>query len=155
VFAKATTALVDIETEDTGVAIIKFASGAMGVVEATTACRPKDLEGSLSILAEKGTIEIGGFAVNEMKIWNFVEPIAADNDVLEKFRQFPPNVYGFGHLAYLRQVVDSINNKTPALVDGLEGRKSLELITAIYESIETGKEVFLRFKPDKCQLGKK
>ena len=90
-----------------------------------------------------------------MKIWNFVEPSAEDATVLEKYRHSPPNVYGFGHLAYLRQVVDAITNRTPALVDGLEGRKSLELITAIYESIETGKEVFLRFRPEKCQLGRK
>jgi predicted dehydrogenase len=145
---------VDIETEDTGVAVIKFSNGALGIVEATTACRPKDLEGSLSILGEKGTVEIGGFAVNEMKIWNFVEPQMGDHEVLEKYRQNPPNVYGFGHLAYLQHVVDAITNKTPALVDGLEGRKSLELITAIYESIETGKEVFLRFRPEKCQLGR-
>jgi UDP-N-acetyl-2-amino-2-deoxyglucuronate dehydrogenase len=155
VFAKSVTALVDIETEDTGVAVIKFANGALGIVEATTACRPKDLEGSLSILGEKGTVEIGGFAVNEMKIWNFVGPVVDDANVVEEYRQNPPNVYGFGHLAYLRKVVDSIINKAPALVDGLEGRKSLELITAIYESIETGKEVFLRFKPEKCQLGKR
>lgn len=154
VFAKSTTALVDIETEDTGVAIIKFSSGALGIVEATTACRPKDLEGSLSMLGEMGTVEIGGFAVNEMKIWNFREPRGDDSEVLEKYCQNPPNVYGFGHLAYLQHVVDAITNKTPALVDGLEGRKSLELITAIYESIETGKEVFLRFRPEKCQLGR-
>lgn len=155
VFARSTTALVDIETEDTGVAIIKFSCGAIGIVEATTACRPKDLEGSLSILGEKGTVEVGGFAVNEMKIWNFVEPREGDIEALDTYRQNPPNVYGFGHLGYLTQVVDAVTNKTPALVDGLEGRKSLELITAIYESIETGKEVFLRFKPEKCQLGKR
>jgi UDP-N-acetyl-2-amino-2-deoxyglucuronate dehydrogenase len=155
VFAKSRTALVDIETEDTGVAVIKFTSGALGIVEATTAARPKDLEGSLSILGEKGTVEIGGFAVNEMKTWNFRDPEPGDAEVLGEFNQHPPNVYGFGHLAYLESVVDSITNKTHALVDGLEGRKSLELITAIYESIETGEEVFLRFKPKKCQLGRK
>jgi UDP-N-acetyl-2-amino-2-deoxyglucuronate dehydrogenase len=155
VFAKSRTALVDIETEDTGVAVIKFTSGALGIVEATTATRPKDLEGSLSILGEKGTVEIGGFAVNEMKTWNFRDPEPGDAEVLGEFNQHPPNVYGFGHLAYLESVIDSITNKTHALVDGLEGRKSLELITAIYESIETGEEVFLRFKPKKCQLGRK
>lgn len=155
VFAKSRTALVDIETEDTGVAVIKFASGALGIVEATTATRPKDLEGSLSILGEKGTVEIGGFAVNEMKFWNFTEPQPDDDEVLERYSQNPPNVYGFGHVAYLESVIDSITNKTHALIDGLEGRKSLELITAIYESIETGAEVFLRFRPKKCQLGRK
>jgi len=155
VFAKSTTALVDIEAEDTGIAVIKFASGALGVVEATTATRPKDLEGSLSILGETGTVEIGGFAVNEMKTWNFTRPEPGDEEVIGTYRQNPPNVYGFGHLAYLGHVIESINKKTPALVDGLTGRKSLELITAIYESIETGREVALRFKPQKCRLGRK
>ncbi len=155
VFAKSTTALVNIETEDTGVAVIQFRNGALGIVEATTATRPKDLEGSVSILGEKGTVEIGGFAVNEMKTWNFLEPEEGDETVTELYRQNPPNVYGFGHVAYLEHVVRSIESRKPALVDGLEGRKSLELITAIYESIETGKEVFLRFKPKMCQLGRK
>lgn len=154
VYAKSATALVNIETEDTGVAIIKFRSGALGVIEATTASRPKDLEGSLSILGEKGTVEIGGFAVNEMKVWNFTEGLEEDNGVLETYCQNPPNVYGFGHLAYLQHVTDAILGNRPALVDGLEGRKSLELITAIYESIESGKEVFLRFRPRMCQLGR-
>ncbi|MGE5477359.1 MAG: Gfo/Idh/MocA family protein [Bacteroidales bacterium] len=153
VFAYSRTALVDIETEDTGIAVIRFRSGALGVVEATTASRPKDLEGSLSILGEKGTVEIGGFAVNEMKTWNFIEPMPGDEAVFSEYRDNPPNVYGFGHVAYLDQVVDSIVNGSPSLVDGLEGRKSLELITAIYESIETGQQVHLRFSPKQCRLG--
>jgi UDP-N-acetyl-2-amino-2-deoxyglucuronate dehydrogenase len=153
VFAKATTALVDIETEDTGVAIIRFKNGALGIVEATTAVRPKDLEGSISIMGENGSVEIGGFAANEMKVWNFTDAVPEDAAILEKYRQNPPDVYGFGHAAYLEHVVDSLINGRPALVDGLEGRKSLELIMAIYESIETDKEVFLRFKPQRCRLG--
>jgi predicted dehydrogenase len=153
VFAKSTTALVKIETEDTAVATVKFSSGALGVIEATTAARPKDLEGSLSILGENGTVEIAGFAVNEMKTWNFRDKRPEDADVLAHYSVNPPNVYGFGHQEYLQDVVDSIESGTSALVDGLEGRKSLELITALYESIETGREVFLRFKPEKCRLG--
>jgi len=153
VFAKAATRLVDIETEDTGVAVLKFRNGALGIIEATTATRPKDLEGSISILGENGTVEIAGFAVNEMKVWNFVDQRPEDKDVLAKYRQNPPDVYGFGHVEYLKQVVDCIKYGKKALVDGLEGRKSLELITAIYESIETGQEVFLRFHPRKCRLG--
>jgi UDP-N-acetyl-2-amino-2-deoxyglucuronate dehydrogenase len=153
VFAKSRTALVDIEVEDTGAAIITFAGGAIGIVEATNATRPVDLEGSLSILGEKGTVEIGGFAVNEMKVWNFATPAPGDGDVLERYRTNPPDVYGFGHGAYLRNVVDSLANGSPSLVDGLEGRKSLELINAIYESIETGREIALRFCPRQCKLG--
>ncbi|MBV1689812.1 hypothetical protein KRR38_19530 [Novosphingobium sp. G106] len=154
VFAKATTALVDIEAEDTAVVVLKFASGALGVIEATTAVRPKDLEGSISVLGEKGTVEIGGFAVNQMKHWNFVEPEEGDAEVLERYSVNPPNVYGYGHQAYYDHVIDSIANDRKQLVDGLEGRRSLELINAIYESVETGREVALRFQPQHCRLGR-
>ncbi len=153
VFAKAKTALVNIEAEDTAVVVLNFSNGALGIIEATTAVRPKDLEGSISILGEKGTVEIGGFAVNEMKVWNFTDALPDDADVMKKFSVNPPNVYGFGHQAYYENVVDCIKNDKQHLVDGLEGRKSLELISAIYESIETGREVSLRFKPDRSRLG--
>ena len=153
VFAKSSTALVDIEAEDTGVVLLKFTNGALGIIEATTATRPKDLEGSISILGEKGNVEVAGFAVNEMKEWNFADKQEEDAMIHEKFSVNPPNVYGFGHQAFYNHVVDCIINNTSPLIDGLEGRKSLELISAIYESIETGKEVFLNFEPKKCKLG--
>ncbi len=156
VFAKSSTRLVDIEAEDTGIAVLKFKNGALGIIEATTATRPLDLEGSISLMGEKGTVEIGGFAVNNLVTWNFIDQSPEEQEqVLSKYRENPPNVYGFGHVAYLKNVVDSILHKKVALVDGLEGRRSLELISAIYESIETGKEVFLRFSPEKCRLGYK
>ena len=153
VFAKATTRLVKIEAEDTAVAVIKFKSGALGIVEATTGTRPKDLEGSISILGENGSVEIGGFALNEMKVWNFSKPLPDDETVISSFKCNPPNVYGFGHVEYLAHVVDCIAQGQAALVAGLEGRKSLELITALYESIETHREVMLRFTPERCKLG--
>lgn len=154
VFAKSATALVNIEVEDTAVVILKFISGALGIIEATTATRPKDLEGSISILGELGSVEIGGFAVNELKTWNFTSPLPGDEDVARKFSVNPPDIYGYGHKAYYEHIVDCISNNRHQLVDGLEGRKSLELISAIYESIETGREVVLRFKPNKCKLGR-
>ena len=153
VFAMSTTALVDIEAEDTAVVTLKFRNGALGIIEATTAVRPKDLEGSISILGEGGSVEIAGFAVNKMKTWDFTESIEDDEDVMERFSVNPPNVYGFGHQSYYEHVVDCITNNRQHLVDGIEGRKSLELINAIYESIETGQEVHLRFKPKYCRLG--
>jgi UDP-N-acetyl-2-amino-2-deoxyglucuronate dehydrogenase len=152
VFAKTSTSLVNIETEDTGVVVLRFRNGALGVIEATTATRPKDLEGSISILGEKGSVVVGGFAVNEMKTWNFHEPQPEDSD-MQRVVTTPPNVYGFGHVEYINHVVQSLREKKSALVDGLEGRKSLELINAIYESVETGREVFLRFVPRKSRLG--
>jgi predicted dehydrogenase len=153
VFAKSATALANIETEDTAIAVLKFRNGALGCIEATTATRPKDLEGSISILGEKGTVEIGGFAVNKMKTWAFSETNDGDENVMEKYSVNPPNVYGFGHQAYYEHVVDCLKDGGKQLVDGLEGRRSIELISAIYESIETGKEVQLRFSPKHCKLG--
>lgn len=153
VHARATTALVKVETEDTAIATLKFRNGALGIIEATTAVRPRDLEGSLSILGEKGTVEIAGFAVNQIRHWNFVEELPSDKVVVEKFSVNPPNVYGFGHQAYYQHVVDCLLHQSAALVDGLQGRKSLELISALYESIETGHEVALRFEPRRSKLG--
>ena len=153
VFAKSTTALADIEVEDTAVVILKFRSGALGVIEATTATRPKDLEGSISILGEKGSVEIGGFAVNELKVWQFTDKDPDDDNMLSEYSVNPPDVYGFGHKAYYEQVRQCLDAGGPHLVDGLEGRRSLELISAIYESIETGREVAMRFRPVKCKLG--
>jgi len=89
-----------------------------------------------------------------MKIWNFKNPRPDDAEVIAKYKQNPPDVYGFGHVEYLKDVIDCIQNNKKALVDGLEGRKSLELIMAMYESIETGREVNLRFAPKECRLGR-
>lgn len=154
VFAKSTTALVNIEAEDTAVVTLKFRNGALGIIEATTATRPKDLEGSLSILGENGSVVIGGFAVNQLQTWNFTNEEPGDSEVLENYSVNPPDVYGFGHRSYYEHVVQCLAEQSAQLVDGLEGRRSLELIHAIYESIETGKEVFLRFQPNKVKLGR-
>ena len=155
VMAKTETYLADIEADDTAAAIIKFKNGALGIVEATTATRPKDLEGSLSLLGEKGSVVIGGFSVNKMESWQFEgETEEESKKILSEFAELPPNVYGFGHKRYLEHVIDCIENNKKALVDGLEGRKSIELINAMYESSETGKEVYLHFNPKYSKLGR-
>lgn len=153
-FAKSATQLVNIEVEDTGIVMLKFKNGALGVIEATTATRPQDIEGSISILGEKGSVEIGGFAVNEIKHWKFEVMTQEDMEIKEKFSTNPPNVYGFGHQRYYDDVVESILHEKAIVIDGKEGRKSLELITAIYASIETGKEIFLTQNHTlNCKLG--
>ena len=155
VFAKGVQALADIETEDTMVVLLKFKSGALGVIEATTATRPKDIEGSISILGEKGTVEIGGFAVNELKTWNFTDKLEEEKEFMKKYSVNPPNVYGYGHKAYYESVMESILKDETPLVDGIEGLRSLRLIQAIYESAETKREIFLEdFKPQYSRLGK-
>lgn len=155
VFAKSRTALVNIEAEDTAVVLLKFCNGALGIIEATTATRPKDIEGSLSILGEHGSVVIGGFAVNKMETWQFAPIRDEDAEVMEKYSVNPQDVYGFGHKSYYEHMVSCLEQGKGQLVDGLEGRRSLELIMAIYESIETGKEVFMRFTPQRCRLGHK
>ena len=153
VFARTARALAKIEAEDTAVVTLKFRNGALGLIEATTATRPTDLEGSISVLGERGVVEVGGFAVNEMRVWRFEDELDEDAGVMEQYSTNPPNVYGFGHQMYYEHVVECLNGAGPMLVDGLEGRRSLELITAIYESVETGREVSLRFVPKLCRLG--
>ena len=154
VHARSARALVDIEAEDTVVATLRFRNGALGIVEATGATRPKDLEGSLSVLGSGGAIEIGGFAVNQIRHWQFVAPDVADADVMERFSVNPPNVYGFGHQAYYEHVVDCLAHGKPALVDGREGRGSLELVAALYESMASGQEVTLPLTVVHSRLGR-
>lgn len=154
VHARGATALVKIEAEDTAVATLKFRNGALGVIEATSASRPKDMEGSLSVLGATGAVEIAGFAVNKIRTWQFSQPAPVDADVMEKFSVNPPNVYGFGHQAYYEHMVEVLANGAKPLVDGHEGRQSLELIMALYESIASGREVKLPLVVDHCKLGR-
>lgn len=155
VHARGTTALVDIEAEDTAVATLKFRNGALGVIEATNAARPKDMEGSLSVLGAGGAVEIAGFAVNKIRTWQFTQPETSDAEVMERFSVNPPNVYGFGHQAYYEHMVDVLANGAKPLVDGHEGRQSLELIMALYESIASGREVQLPLRIEHCKLGRR
>jgi predicted dehydrogenase len=152
VIAKTATRLVNIEAEDTGLAILKFRNGALGLIEATTATRPKDLEGSISILGERGSVEIGGFFMNDLKSWNFSQADDMDRDIFEKYGAVPKEL-AWNHSEFFKDVISSLKTDRKGLIDGLEGRKSVELINAIYESAETGQEISLRFNPKKCRLG--
>lgn len=146
------TRLVKIEVEDTGVAVLKFKSGALGVIEATTATRPKDLEGSISVLGETGSVVVGGFSVNRMVTWNFTEPAPEDLEAQLAIAD-PPNVYGLGHKPFYEDILACLESRKRSMLDGLEGRKSLEIINALYESAFTGKEVHLHYVPHSVPLG--
>jgi predicted dehydrogenase len=150
--AMSATQLANIEAEDTAVAILKFRNGALGVIEATTATRPRDLEGSISVLGEKGSVEVGGFFMNELKIWNFEDSTDEDIDIFETHGK-TPDTLAWNHTEFYKDVISCIKEFRRGLVDGIEGRRSLELINAIYESVETGKEVILRFVPKHTKLG--
>ena len=132
------TRVLNIEVEDTAVAIMRFKSGALGVFEATVASRPDNLEASLSLLGEKGTIILGGPAVNRIEYWRFVEEKQEDEMMGERFSNDVPNVYGYGHSPYLSHVTEAILENKKGLVEGEEGKKTVELLTAIYESAAMG-----------------
>ncbi|MCK5808906.1 Gfo/Idh/MocA family oxidoreductase [bacterium] len=147
----------NIEVDDTSFSLVRFKSGAMGIIEATTAIRPDDLEGSVSLFGKKGSVVVGGFSVNQLVAWRFADAKEGEEQhLLDAASETPPNIYGFGHARYLEHVRDAIKNNTAALVAGEEGRRSLELINAIYESVETKKEVFLdKYEQKWSKLGTK
>jgi UDP-N-acetyl-2-amino-2-deoxyglucuronate dehydrogenase len=140
VMAKTATLARQIEAEDTGVAVLKFRSGALGVIEVTMLTYPRNLEGSITILGEKGSVKVGGTAVNRVEHWTFSD-YDDDDKLVESASTNPPTVYGFGHEGYYRNVVAVLRGRAKAETDGRAGRKSLELILGIYESAKTGRDV--------------
>ena len=145
VMAKTATLARRIEAEDSGVALFKFRSGALGSMEVTMLTYPKNLEGSITLLGERGTAKIGGTAVNRVEHWSFAD-YDDDDKLVEVASTNPPNVYGFGHEGYYRNVLAVLRGQATPDTDGRAGRKSLELILGIYESARTGREVPLPLK---------
>jgi UDP-N-acetyl-2-amino-2-deoxyglucuronate dehydrogenase len=129
-----------IETEDSGVAGIRFRNGALGSINVTMLTYPKNLEGSLTIIGENGTVRVGGVAVNKIEHWEFRD-YDDDDKLVESSAYNPPNVYGFGHTGYYKNVVDTLNGVAEPDTDGREGRKSLELILGIYKSAREGRSI--------------
>lgn len=140
VMAKTATLARNIEAEDSGVAVLKFRSGALGTIEVTMLTFPRNLEGSITILGEKGTVKIGGTAVNKVEHWLFAD-YDDDDKLIETASTNPTSVYGFGHEPYYRNVVAALRGDTRPDTDGRAGRKSLELILGIYHSAKTGREI--------------
>ena len=131
-----------IEAEDTGAAVIKFRNGAIGSINVTMLTYPKNLEGSITIIGEKGTVKVGGVAINKVERWEF-DSYDDDDKLVTQSNYSPPNVYGFGHLGYYEKVVDALTQEGAPDIDGRGGRKSLELVLAIYKSAKEGKRIAL------------
>jgi len=142
VIAHADTLARDIETEDTGSAIFKFRKGAIGSINVTMLTYPKNLEGSITVIGEKGTVKIGGIAVNKILHWEFSK-YDDDDKYIETSATNPDSVYGFGHPGYYQNVLDSLENGAVPATDGRAGRKSLELIEGIYRSNREHKRIVL------------
>jgi len=131
-----------IEAEDTGCAILHFRNGIIATLNVTMLTFPKNFEGSITIIGEKGTVKIGGVAVNKIEKWEF-EDYDDDDRIAQDANYQPPNVYGFGHNPYYRNVIDVLLGKDVPSTDGRDGRKSVEIIQAIYRSAKTGKRISL------------
>ncbi len=146
VVAKTATLARRIEAEDSGAAILKFRNGAIGVLEVCMLTFPRNLEGSITLLGERGTVKIGGTAVNRIESWQFAD-YDDDDKLVEAANTNPPSVYGFGHEPYYRNVLKVLRGEANPDTDGRAGRKSLELVLGIYESAKTGREVPLPLRP--------
>lgn len=142
VHAMTATMARDIEVEDSGVLNIRWRSGALGSMSVTMLTYPKNLEGSITILGEKGTVRVGGVAVNDIQIWDFQDKRDYDDDV-KKANYETTSVYGFGHPLYYTNVVSTLRGETDPDVDGREGLKSLEVLIAAYLSARDGREISL------------
>lgn len=132
----------NIEVEDTGVAALKWRNGAMGSINVTMLTYPKNLEGSITVLGEKGSVRIGGVAVNEIKHWEFSAEDPMDREIDDASYQ-TTSVYGFGHPLYYDNVIRTLRGEAQPETDGREGLKSLELLIAMYMSARDGKRVNL------------
>jgi predicted dehydrogenase len=145
----------DLEAEDTMVAVIRFASGALGTIEATTAARPRDFEASLSIIGSKGVAVVGGVALNRIETWEFTNNVAADFDAISLHSIDVPNGYGLSHGPLLQTTIDALacgNRNPPVSVE--ESISTNELIHALYRSVELNGWVCLKDNPVSLNLGK-
>lgn len=132
----------DIEVEDSGVLNVRWRNGALGSMSVTMLTYPKNLEGSITILGEKGTVRVGGVAVNDIQLWQFAEPRDYDEQIQHANYQ-TTSVYGFGHPLYYRNVVEVLRGEADPETDGREGLKSLEVLIAAYLSARDGRTVSL------------
>ena len=132
-----------MEAEDVGVAVLRFASGALGTVEGSTLTWPQNLEGSVAIFGEHGSVEVGGTALNRITLWKVDGQLEQESEILTSQRVDPPSVYGYSHREVIRNFAQAVMDGKEPGTPGEEARKSLELVLAIYQAARTGVEVKL------------
>ncbi len=132
-----------IEAEDLGLAVIKFANGSYGLIEGTVNIFPKNLEETLYIFGEKGTVKAGGKSVNLIEAWSFADGKDNAEEVMHQYRENPSNVYGFGHTPLYADMIEAIRTNREPYVDAYAGKRALELVLAIYLSAKEGRAVKL------------
>ncbi len=137
-----------IQAEDLGIALIHFKNGAYGIIEGTTNVYPRNLEETLYLFGDKGTIKAGGTSVNVIEEWNFSDMLDDPEQVKRQFHENPPNVYGYGHTPLYADVMEAIQEDRAPYVDAEAGKRALELVLAIYKSAAEGSIVQLPL--DQC-----
>ncbi len=135
-----------LECEDLGIALVRFKNGSYGLIEGTTDIYPKNLEETLYLFGERGTVKAGGTSVNKIEAWQFADGKDEEARIIDEFHETPPNVYGFGHTPLYADMIDAIKNGHEPSVNAEAGRRALEMVLAIYKSA-------IERKPVKLPLG--
>lgn len=132
-----------IEAEDLGIALVKFSNGAYGIIEGTTNIYPRNLEETLYLFGEKGTVKAGGQSVNIIEEWRFSDMLDDPEEVKASHHENPPNVYGFGHIPLFADVIRAIREDREPAVTAEDGKRAMELVLAIYKSASEGRPIKL------------
>lgn len=132
-----------IQAEDLGIALVRFANGSYGIIEGTTDVYPRNLEETLYLFGEKGTVKAGGTSVNIIEEWRFSDLLDDPEEIKAQYHENPPNVYGYGHTPLYADVIEAITENRAPYVDAAAGRRALELVLAIYKSAAEGVSVKL------------
>jgi predicted dehydrogenase len=143
VFAYSATLAHRMEAEDIGVASIRFHGGTLGVVEGSTVTYPENLEGSVAVFGERGSLKVGGTALNRKVLWKVAGELEHEKELLTREQVDPPSVYGTSHRAVIADMIEAILVNRAPKTDGREAKKSLALVLAMYESARTGQPVNL------------
>lgn len=134
VSAETDTFLRDIETEDAGMAVIRFKNGSIGLIEGTVCVYPRNLEETFNLFGENGTVRLAGIAMNEIMDWNFADGPKDEEEKMQRVSYQTDTVYGYGHNLLFEDVINSIQEDRKPLVDGIEGKKAIELVLGVYKS---------------------
>ncbi len=134
-----------LEAEDVGMAVVKFKNGAIATIEGTTNVYPRNLEETLYLFGEKGTVKIGGKSTNNIDVWDFSDEVGGD-DSNKHLQEATSNVYGNGHTSLYADMIKAVREDRKPYVDAVAGRNALELVLAIYKSQKEGMPVKLPLK---------
>lgn len=148
IYAQTGTFLRDIEAEDFGAIIIRFKNGSIGIVEGSACVYPRNLEETLSIFGEKGTVVIGGLAVNKIETWRFEDEKDDEYEVINECNEEVDNVYGKGHIELFKDFTDCIKEDREPLINGIEGKKAMEIVLGAYMSQWSNRKIHYPLKQD-------